>query len=150
MQWVIEQSNFKHEMDKIILDYLDYGNCFATVEWLDQRVEQPLKPQPMRGTPDMKGTYPGDPPSRAVQAQFGYVGPSIRRINPLNLVMNPTSENFTRSPKIVRSIISIGELRDLLSKMSNDENREEFEELYEYLKNIRFHARESKYELDTT
>lgn len=146
MQWVIEQSNFKHEMDKIILDYLDYGNCFATVEWLDQRVEQPLKPQPMRGTPDMKGTYPGDPPSRAVQTQFGYVGPSIRRINPLDLVMNPTSENFTSSPKIVRSIISIGELRDLLRNMSNDQNREEFEELYEYLKNIRFHARESQYD----
>lgn len=35
----------------------------------------------------------------------------------------------------------MGELREILQRMSNDENRESYEQLYEYLKNIRFHAR---------
>lgn len=117
MSWAIEQPSFKQEIDKIIMDYIDFGNCFATVEWTDERVKLPGK------------------------IQSGYVGPSIRRITPLDIVMNPTAENFISSPKIVRSIISLGELRELLQRMSTDENRQEYEELYDYLKKIRFHAR---------
>jgi len=117
MAWCISQPFFKQEMDKIILDYIDFGNCFATVEWMDKRVEQP----------DM--------------TQSGYVGPAIRRISPLDMVMNPTAENFVESPKIVRSIISLGEVRELLQRLSTDENRQEYEELYKYLLDIRFHAR---------
>ena len=117
MAWCIEQPTFKHEIDKIILDYIDFGNCFATVEWADYRVEQPDK------------------------TQAGYIGPAIRRISPLDLVMNPVAEDFMSSPKFVRSVISMGELRDLLGRMSNDENRDEYETLYNYLKNIRYHAR---------
>ena len=118
MSWVIEQPTFKHEIDKIILDYIDFGNCFATVEWTDQRVQ----------LPDGK-------------TQAGYVGPSIKRISPLDIVMNPTSENFMSSPKIIRSIVSMGELREHLQRMSNDDNRAEYESLFEYLQEIRFHAR---------
>lgn len=117
MQWVISQPSFKHEVDKIILDYIHFGNCFATVKWLDQRIEYNDK------------------------VQAGYIGPVIQRLSPLDVVMNPTSEDFISSPKFVRSLISMGELRDLLQKMSTDENREEYEKLFDYLKNIRFHAR---------
>jgi hypothetical protein len=117
MSWAISQQSFKHEMDKIILDYIDFGNCFATVEWTDQRIEQPDK------------------------TQSGYVGPSIRRLSPLDVVMNPTAENFLQTPKFVRSIISMGELKKLLDRLTNDENRQAYEELYKYLKDIRFHAR---------
>jgi hypothetical protein len=118
MSWAIEQPGFKHELDKIILDYIDFGNCFATVEWVDQRIQQPG------------------------YTQSGYIGPAIRRINPLDTVMNPTSEDFMSSPKFIRSLISLGELRKLLDRMTNDQNRETLEELYVYLKEIRLHARE--------
>jgi len=117
MAWCIDQPAFKHEIDKVILDYIDYGNCFATVEWVDQRVELQDK------------------------TQAGFVGPMVRRINPLNIVFNPTAENFIESPKIIRSIISMGELKELLDRMSNDENRQEYIELFDYLQKIRFHAR---------
>lgn len=113
MSWVISQPSFKHEMDKIILDYIDFGNCFATVEWVDQRTEQTDK------------------------TQTGYVGPALRRISPLDIVMNPTAENFESSPKIIRSIISMGELKAHLEALSNDDNRVEYEELYKYLKDVR-------------
>jgi hypothetical protein len=117
MSWCIEQPSFKHELDKIILDFIDFGNCFATVEWTDQRVQQKDK------------------------VQAGFVGPSLRRISPLDMIMNPTAENYIQSPKIVRSIVSMGELRKMLDRMTNDENQAEIEELYNYLKKIRFHAR---------
>jgi hypothetical protein len=118
MAWCIDQPSFKHEIDKIILDYIDFGNCFATVEWTDQRVQR-----------------------EDGRTQSGFVGPTVRRINPLDLVCNPTAENFLQSPKLIRSVISMGELKELLQRMSTDENRESYEQLYEYLKNIRFHAR---------
>ncbi len=117
MSWCIEQPTFKHEIDKIILDYIDFGNCFATVEWVDHRVQQPGK------------------------TQSGYVGPAIRRISPLDMVFNPIAEDFQSSPKFIRSIVSMGELKDLLMRMSNDENQEEYHKLYDYLKNVRYRAR---------
>jgi len=133
MSWVIDQTGFRNEMDKIILDYIDYGNCFATVEWVDERVETPEK------------------------TQVGYVGPTIRRISPLDIVFNPTAESFSRTPKIIRSLISLGELRDFLSNLSVDQNEEEFKEIYNYLKDIRsqainfqgdFNERDTQYRVD--
>lgn len=117
MQWVISQSSFKHEMDKIIIDYIHFGNCFATVEWMDQRVELDNK------------------------VQVGYVGPAIRRISPLDIVFNPTAENFQDSPKIVRSLTSMGEMQERLNRMSQDEQTDDYRKLFDYLKEIRWTAR---------
>lgn len=117
MSWAITQPSFKEEMEKIVLDYIDYGNCFSTVEWIDERVQ-----------------------TKDGRTQTGYIGPAIRRINPLDIVMNPTAENFRSSPKIVRSMVNLGELKGMLEKLSNDENREEYEDLYRYLKDVRSHA----------
>lgn len=119
MSWAITQPAFKEEIDKIILDYIDYGNCIVTVDWLDERVEL-----------------------EDGRVQAGYVGPVPRRISPLDIVCNPTAENFRSSPKIIKSIISIGELKEMLQRMSNDENRVEYEALYDYLKDIRSNAQQ--------
>lgn len=118
MTWCTEQPGFRPEIEKIIQDYIHFGNAIATVEWVDMRVQQEGK------------------------TQVGFVGPQIRRISPLDIVFNPTAESFISSPKIVRSIISLGELRDLLEKMSTDENRAEYEALFKYLRDIRFHAQQ--------
>ena len=118
MQWAISQSSFKHEMDKIIIDYIHFGNCFATVEWVDQRVQ----------LEDGK-------------VQAGYVGPAIRRISPLDIVFNPTAENFQDSPKIIRSLTSMGEMKEILQRMSQDENTDTYMKLFDYLKDIRWTAR---------
>ena len=114
--WMIEQPSFKEEMDKIILDYIDFGNCMPTVQWIDERVQ----------TSNM--------------TQMGYIGPGVRRICPLDIVMNPTAENFRSSPKIVKSVTSLGELKELLEKLSTDENRTEYEALWNYFKDLRRNA----------
>lgn len=116
--WMIAQPSFKAEMDKVILDYIDYGNCIVTVEWVDQRVEQ-------------EGGI-----------QSGYVGPAVRRISPVDCVMNPTAPTFETSPKVIRSSLSLGEVKELLERMSNDENREEYKTLWNYMKEIRSQAKD--------
>lgn len=114
MAWVIDQSSFKAEMDKLILDYIDYGNCFVMPEWVDERV-----------------LIPGD------KTQVGYVGPTIRRISPLDIVFNPTAESFEHTPKIIRSLVSVGEVKGIIEGFTNTENKEEYEKLWDYLKEIR-------------
>lgn len=117
MTWVMAQPSFKHEIDKVIMDYIDYGNCIATVQWVDERVT----------------TKEGQP-------QSGYVGPAVRRISPLDIVFNPTADNFQITPKIIRSWISMGEIKEMLERQSNEDNRAEYEALWDYLKNIRADA----------
>lgn len=114
MSWAISQASFKEEIYKVILDYIYTGNCFVTATWIDERIAQ-----------------------KNNKTQAGYIGPGLRRINPLDIVMNPTAESFIKSPKIVRSITSLGEIKKLLEQMSTDENREDYKNLWNYLKDIR-------------
>ena len=116
MQWVLSQPDFKREMDKCILDYIDYGNCFATVEFSDSRIELPNK------------------------TQVGYVGPKLKRISPLDIVFNPIAESFEKTPKIIRSLISIGELKKMLESLTKTERSNDAQALYDYLLEIRSHV----------
>lgn len=116
MEWAIDRHEFEDEVSKLVLDYIDYGDCFATVEWVDNRVELPDK------------------------TQVGYVGPLPRRISPLDIVFNPVASSFTQSPKIIRSVVTMGELKRELEAMSTEHNREELEELFQYLRQIRANA----------
>jgi hypothetical protein len=113
MCWVVKQPPFKKEISKLILDYIDYGNCFGMPDWEDFTVEQEDK------------------------TQVGYVGPIARRISPLDIVFNPTTTSFEKSPKIVRSLVSFGEVKDKLTQFSTPETQEGYEKLWEYLKELR-------------
>lgn len=114
MTYATQQDRFKTEMRKCILDYIDYGNAFVTVDWMDQRQ-----------------TLPDN------TTKVGYVGPTPRRISPLDIVFNPTAPSFIEAPKIVRTIMSFGEVKALIENMSTDENRDEMLELFNYLKTVR-------------
>lgn len=98
MLWNVEQPYFKEEIKKLIQDYVDYGNCFATVEWVDNSTdtEDGIKP--------------------------GFTGARPKRISPLDIVFNPTSTSFSEAPKIIRSIMSIGEAKLFLDKMTKTED----------------------------
>lgn len=111
MTWVQSQPGFKQELAKCVLDYIDYGNAFIMPEWMDQRSEEP--------------------------PQSGYVGPTPRRVNPLDIVMNPLAPTFIDSPKIIRSLISIGELKKIIDSLSVDENKQEYEDIFNYFRDYR-------------
>lgn len=117
MSWVCRQSSYKNEVSKLVLDYIDNGNAFAMAEWVDGRVE--LKDR----------------------TQVGYVGPALRRISPYDIVFNPIAPSFQSSPKIIRTLITMGELKEMITRLSTDDNREEMQAAFDYLKNIRVQAR---------
>lgn len=116
MQWVTDRPRFRKEVSKLVLDYIDYGNAFMMPEWVDER----------NTIEDENRT------------QSGYVGPLLRRISPLDIVFNPIAPDFESSPKIITSLISLGEVKEILDReSSSEEDREMAEELFKYLKDIR-------------
>lgn len=82
------EGGFRQEISRIVYDYIDYGNAFATVEY--------------------DSSYRIDAVGEKVPV---FVGPRIRRISPLDIVFNPLSSSFLESFKIVRSVKTVGELK---------------------------------------
>lgn len=119
MAWVVEQGAFRKELSRLILDYIDYGNAFCMPVWLD-------------GSHEAKDT--------TGEIKVGYIGPSLRRINPLDIVFNPIAASFEQSPKIIRSLVSLGEVKEILSRMSTPEMEGQYQELFNYLKDLRSNA----------
>lgn len=81
------EGGFRQETSRIVYDYIDYGNAFATVDFESSYKE-------------------GKDGTRMPK----FIGPKIRRISPLDIVFNPII-SFRDSFKIVRSIKTIGELK---------------------------------------
>lgn len=84
------EGHFRTETSKLLYDYIDYGNAFATVSFESTYKE------------NEDGTLIPD-----------YIGPRVHRISPLDIVFNPLASTFKDSFKIVRSIKSVGELQAL-------------------------------------
>lgn len=82
-------AKFREVVQSLCNDYVDYGNCFASVEL----VKEVTMPQEV-------GTA----------VKIGYSGPVVRRISPNDIVFNPLATSFQSSPKIVRTIKTMGEL----------------------------------------
>ncbi len=84
------ENHFRTTISQLVLDYIDYGNCFGTVSFSE--VYKTLA----------DGTKVPD-----------YIGPVLTRISPLDIVFNPLGDSFKRNFKIVRSVRGIGELKRL-------------------------------------
>lgn len=82
------ESKFRTEISKLVYDYIDYGNCFVTVDFENSFREDELG-------------------NRIVD----YIGPIARRVSPLDIVFNPIADNFQDSYKIIRRIKTVGELK---------------------------------------
>lgn len=83
-------NHFRTEMSKLLYDYIDYGNAFATV--------------------DFETNYKEDRTGLKVAT---YIGPVVKRISPLDIVFNPLATSFKDTYKIVRSIKTIGEIKGM-------------------------------------
>lgn len=82
------EGGFRGEVSKLVYDYIDYGNVFATVDFESVIVKNARD-----------------------EDVVDFIGPKARRISPLDIVFNPLAANFKDSWKVVRSIRTIGELR---------------------------------------
>jgi hypothetical protein len=91
----LKQSKFEDETNLLLLDYIDTGNCFAIAESIYDTKEHP----------DTK------------EQLVVYSGPRMKRISPYDIVFNPLASSFERSPKIIRKILSLGDImRDMETK----------------------------------
>lgn len=88
MENKVRQGNFVNTCYTLLTDWIIYGNCFAHVEWVD----------------NYKFADDG-----AFIPQ--YTGPLLSRISPYDIVFNPAAASFKSSPKIVRSIKTLGEIK---------------------------------------
>lgn len=105
MQAKLRQSDFVNTVSDILYDYIQYGNCFATVDWEQSYFE-----------------------SDDGELMTDYVGPRLVRISPFDICFNPTSSNFNKTPKIIKAIKSLGEVKKLVdSDPTNDMYRKAFE-----------------------
>lgn len=95
----VQQSGFEITMSKLVLDYIDYGNCFATVDYETNYTE-------------MEDTG---------ETITGYVGPKVVRISPFDIAFNPIASDFSASPKIIRSILTLGEVRGMIEANPDNE-----------------------------
>lgn len=95
---MLDQSNFKDSIDSLLEDYIDYGNAFA----------MPVYCRDIHYNADKTQT-------------LIYEGPKLIRINPMDLYFDPTVADFSKAPKIIRSIVSIGELKAMTEDMPEDE-----------------------------
>ena len=90
----VKISGFQKIISRLLYDYIDYGNAIADVEYVHEQFEDPVSGQMVDG----------------------YVGPRAVRVSPLDIVFNPMSPTFEESPKIVRKIIGLGELKELATE----------------------------------
>ena len=84
------EGHFRMAISKALYDYIDYGNVFATTEY--------------------EAAYRLDENGDKVPV---YQGPRMKRISPLDIVFNPLADDFMKSWKIIRSLKSIGELKNM-------------------------------------
>lgn len=85
----IKESGFRETISQLLADYIDYGNCFAEVVYVNEQHEDPI-------TEEVITTYNG---------------PKLVRISPFDIIFNPTAPSFADSPKFTRYVKSIGELK---------------------------------------
>ena len=99
MHTKLDQSNFEDTVAKLLSDFIIYGNCFASVVY---ERDYASKTTPREDIPV-------------------YIGPRIVRISPNDIVFDPTAAHFSKSPKIIRSILSLGEVQQMINQNPDDE-----------------------------
>lgn len=98
MSTKIRQSQFEITADRLIDDFVLYGNCFATVDYVEDVTEL-----------------------ESGEQVVGYIGPKLVRISPNDIVFNPSAADFKNSPKIIRSIVQLGEVKKMIEDKSKPE-----------------------------
>lgn len=84
------EGGLRQKVSQLLLDYIDYGNAFAMASF--------------------ESRYNTRPDGSLVPS---FTGPTAERISPEDIVFNPLATSFDKTPKIVRSMKTLGELKRL-------------------------------------
>ena len=117
MRTKLRDCGFIDFISRALLDYIDYGNCFASVEYVTEKYK------------DEDGTD-----------VTSYVGPRAVRVSPADILFDITSPTFAKAPKIVRSLLSFGDVKKYSMTLPLGE-REAFERTLVKIKENRENAK---------
>ena len=92
-------SNFRNVIDQQLYDYIDYGNVFGTVDFVNSNVV---------GSDGNK--------------VLNYQGPVVVRISPYDIVFDPLAASFEDSWKIVRAIRTTGQIASIAQENPDNAN----------------------------
>jgi len=93
MENKVRQSDFVNTASNLLYDWLQYGNCFATVAYENTYTEK-----------------------KDGSISVSYEGPRLVRVSPYDIVFNPTASEFYKTPKIIKSILTLGEVKRMIDK----------------------------------
>jgi hypothetical protein len=93
MENKVRQSDFVNTASNLLYDWIQYGNCFATVAYENTSVDK-----------------------QDGSVTVSYEGPRLIRISPYDIVFNPTASDFYKTPKIIKSILTLGEIKRIVDK----------------------------------
>lgn len=82
-------SGLRETISQCLYDYIDYGNCFGEVIYVNESHHDPVLKEQVTT----------------------YSGAKVLRISPLDIVFNPTASHFTKTPKFTRYLKSVAELK---------------------------------------
>lgn len=108
----VRLGGFVPEVEKCIYDFIDYGNAFGLVEYVNETTKDALTGEEIQG----------------------YVGPKFRRVSPLDIVFNPVAATFRETPKIIRSIMTLGALR---KEVSSSPEKQYLEGVFDRIMEVR-------------
>lgn len=116
----VKLSGFRTEIYKLLYDYIDYGNAFWDVVFVNETHK--------------------DADGNIIQ---GYRGPKLKRISPYDIVFNLTASSFKDSYNIVRSVKTFGELQWELDNMPEMQyNKDVIGEMLSYRQTLAGYATE--------
>ena len=93
MENKVRQSDFVNTASNLLYDWIQYGNCFATVAYENTYTEK-----------------------KDGSISVSYEGPRLVRVSPYDIVFNPTASEFYKTPKIIKSILTLGEVKRMIDK----------------------------------
>jgi hypothetical protein len=82
-----DYNGFRATMKKLLDDWVQTGNCFCRVEYVRETAKDPISGETVT-----------------------YEGPKPIRISPYDIVFDPTVTDFKDSPKIIRELVTRGEM----------------------------------------
>ena len=88
MKQKIRESLFKVTVSDALYDYIDYGNAFGEVTFVNEKHT--------------------DPDGNVVPV---YQGPKLARLSPYDLVFDVSASSFAKAGKVVRRLVSFGSLK---------------------------------------
>jgi len=111
----LKESGFRETISQLLYDYIDYGNVFAEVTYVNEEHKDPF-------TGEIINTYRG---------------PKLARISPFDIIFNPTAASFKETPKFTRYVKTIGELqKDLKYRPDLNYEKEAVDKAMEVRKSI--------------